>query len=162
MDFKQEYDKYTRIYTFTVRIGGQTFFLRVTGEYMAAAPDWKAMVKSEFMALFSKEFDKAIESVVIDKPKSTWDYVPPQPSYDASWGSGVDGDLAELCPALLRHRVVCPVADCLYYEYAKYPNRLTSVIQHLNDGHKYTREEIADWLETLDVDIQLQPKEQTC
>jgi hypothetical protein len=27
------------------------------------------------------------------------------------------------------------------------------IIIHLNDGHKWSREDIADWLETLDLDL---------
>lgn len=32
---------------------------------------------------------------------------------------------------------------------------LKGLIIHLNDEHKWTREQIADWLETLDVDLEL-------
>lgn len=32
---------------------------------------------------------------------------------------------------------------------------LTDLIIHLNDGHEWTREQIADWLETLPVDLTL-------
>ncbi len=35
---------------------------------------------------------------------------------------------------------------------------LESVIINLNDYHKWTREQIADWLETLDIDLQFKPK----
>lgn len=38
---------------------------------------------------------------------------------------------------------------------------LRITIIHLNDTHKWTREQIADWLETLDVDIRFKPKEVT-
>jgi hypothetical protein len=37
---------------------------------------------------------------------------------------------------------------------------LRSAIMSLNDHHGWTREEIADWLETLDVDINMKPKEE--
>jgi hypothetical protein len=37
---------------------------------------------------------------------------------------------------------------------------LRKVIMDLNDNHGWTREEIADWLETLDIDINMQPKEE--
>jgi hypothetical protein len=30
---------------------------------------------------------------------------------------------------------------------------LSSVIIHLNDDHAWTREQVADWIETLDVDL---------
>lgn len=37
---------------------------------------------------------------------------------------------------------------------------LRGVIMNLNDGHGWTREQIADWLETLDIDINMKPKEE--
>lgn len=38
-------------------------------------------------------------------------------------------------------------------------SKLRSVIINLNDVECWTREEIADWLETLDVDLRFKPKE---
>lgn len=37
---------------------------------------------------------------------------------------------------------------------------LRGVIMSLNDRHGWTREQIADWLETLDIDINMKPKEE--
>jgi hypothetical protein len=37
---------------------------------------------------------------------------------------------------------------------------LRKVIMDLNDNHGWTREAIADWLETLDININMQPKEE--
>lgn len=39
-------------------------------------------------------------------------------------------------------------------------NSIPDTIMHLNDRHKWTREEIADWLETLDVDLRFKTPEQ--
>jgi len=36
---------------------------------------------------------------------------------------------------------------------------LDTMIMHLNDFHKWAREDIADWLETLDIDLTIQEKE---
>jgi len=36
--------------------------------------------------------------------------------------------------------------------------RLSAVIMDLNDTHRWTREQIADWLETLDIDINFKEK----
>lgn len=44
----------------------------------------------------------------------------------------------------------CPVKGC------SSETSLWYIIQHLNDAHKWTRERIADWLETLDSDITFQ------
>lgn len=58
--------------------------------------------------------------------------------------------LADLVPALANEQVACPAC--------KHPLRtLARRIIHLNDQHKWTREQIADWLDTLDIDITLQP-----
>lgn len=45
--------------------------------------------------------------------------------------------------------VDCPVCD-------KSPHRelLPDIIIHINDEHHWTREQIADWLETLDIDLE--------
>jgi hypothetical protein len=44
-----------------------------------------------------------------------------------------------------------PVANITY--------PLRKVIMDLNDNHGWTREQIADWLETLDININMKPKE---
>lgn len=41
----------------------------------------------------------------------------------------------------------------------KHKVRIKTLIMHLNDSHKWTREQIADWLETLDVDLSFKTKE---
>lgn len=53
--------------------------------------------------------------------------------------------------------------DCYYDSYdegaglGKYTIR--NLVMHLNDEHRWTREQIADWLETLDVDLSFKIKE---
>ena len=42
----------------------------------------------------------------------------------------------------------CPVADCRYGLRRRL--YLTSWIAHLNDKHRWTREQIADWVETVE------------
>src|ERR1035437_6389083 len=37
------------------------------------------------------------------------------------------------------------------------PNSIAKMVIHLNDGHEWSRESIADWLESLDIDLTLQP-----
>lgn len=34
---------------------------------------------------------------------------------------------------------------------------IPSLVMHLNDDHKWTREQIADWLDTLDIDLSAKP-----
>jgi len=61
-------------------------------------------------------------------------------------------------------RSACPALDSL----VKYPkdtaregdsDTLYYVIQHLNDTEKWTREQIADWLESLDINIEVNMEE---
>lgn len=67
----------------------------------------------------------------------------------------VSGALDSLVPALGTASAVCPGQGC---ERAK-PKPLKENIIHLNDLHHWTRESIADWLDTLDVNLTVQRKE---
>lgn len=50
----------------------------------------------------------------------------------------------------------CPCESCT----PRGPQKLVNVVVHLNDAHRWTRGQVADWLETLDVDLTFQaPKE---
>lgn len=66
-------------------------------------------------------------------------------------GKHVKGGLISKIPALSEYETKCPVELDCKRSYNKYP--LSSIIIHLNDLHKWTREEIADWLESLPVDL---------
>lgn len=66
-------------------------------------------------------------------------------------GRGVEKELAKAIPGFEAMRVdKCPVCDTS-------DMRLAGAIVHLNDCHKWAREAIADWLETLDLDLTLHP-----
>lgn len=58
-----------------------------------------------------------------------------------------------LCEAypILRSTVKCPQCN--------YKGELQSVIQHANDGHKMSRESIADWVATLENQMEEKSKE---
>lgn len=75
----------------------------------------------------------------------------PVASYDAPSSQVID-ELITLAPVLDTSMQYCP--DCSNWSP---PNsfRLTlgSVIIHLNDHHHWTRERIADWLDTLNIDL---------
>lgn len=74
-------------------------------------------------------------------PIQTKPYVPaPRESYDKS------GDLLSSVLPGLNHKVTCPHCNDPH-------GSLQAVIIHLNDGAKWTREHIANWLDTLDVDL---------
>lgn len=65
--------------------------------------------------------------------------------------------LSAQLPAM-KEMVLCPrkgevTKDSIYGSECKaVPNALWNVIQHLNDDHRLTREEIADWVRTLPFD----------
>jgi hypothetical protein len=43
----------------------------------------------------------------------------------------------------------CPV-ECQYYSFGK----VRAIIEHLNDDHRWTREQIADWIETVEAAVE--------
>jgi|SRR5881398_324037 len=71
--------------------------------------------------------------------------------FDPGVGSDVRHTLLKIAPGLSSW-ARCPSCDYL-------PGLLLfEVVVHLNDIHEWTRPEIADWLETLDVDLSLTPR----
>lgn len=73
---------------------------------------------------------------------------------DTKWMSEYNEQerLKEAIPGL-NQSVSCP--ESYHIDEADGPSEssLWLMVQHLNDTHKWSREKIADWLETLDVDI---------
>lgn len=67
-------------------------------------------------------------------------------------GTSIVHELSDVFPQLRDRLASCPKQDCPYSF-----RPLVSIIPHLNDAHQWTREQIADWLETLDVDLTIQP-----
>jgi len=49
--------------------------------------------------------------------------------------------------------VPCPVKGHLGGADCSHSNDVMRIVVHLNDNHRWTREQVADWLETLDVDL---------
>ena len=77
----------------------------------------------------------------------------PSPSYFGSGRKSVVGQLSDICPTLTAFAVACP--ECQGTGFGP----LSNLIPHINDHHKWSRERIADWLETLDVDLTVKPIE---
>lgn len=65
--------------------------------------------------------------------------------------------LIKIVPSL---NIFQPSAVRCQYCSGRFAN-VSSVIQHLNDDHKLSREEIADRLDTLDVDLTVKPIKET-
>ena len=81
-------------------------------------------------------------------PIETWT------KWDGSMPPGVNGNeiarvLGKIVPDLMTFHP-CPACSLKN-------KTILSVVIHLNDGHGWTREKIADWLETLDIDLTIQP-----
>ncbi len=66
---------------------------------------------------------------------------------DLEEGDIVDEILERSYPSLLERFVPCPAPDCDGFE--RDGQRLRELIAHLNDEHRWTREAIADWLESI-------------
>jgi hypothetical protein len=74
---------------------------------------------------------------------SGWNYVPAASTPD-TYGAELVDSLAAVLPDI-RARVANPVSGLVY--------ELSSVVIDLNDSRGWTREQIADWLDTLDLDL---------
>lgn len=61
------------------------------------------------------------------------------------------GTLSKAIPSLNEIIKGCPASGCTYRK-SQLP--ISQAIMHLNDYHKWPRNEVADWLESLDVDLQ--------
>lgn len=73
-------------------------------------------------------------------------------TYKGFNGSKVQDDLREVLPCLYQ-TVKCPACK------KNYTAVMSEIIIHLNDEHDWTREAIADWSESLDIDISVKEKE---
>ena len=65
----------------------------------------------------------------------------------------IDVVLEKGIPGFHKMRQPCPVPKCLGHMSKMPTEYLRDTIIHLNDQHGWTRERIADWLETLDHDL---------
>lgn len=75
-------------------------------------------------------------------------------SYTSSWNTYgtnpvVEG-LGKLVPSISTETAKCPV--CLDHTAS-----ILNLIPHINDTHKWSREAIADWLDTLDINLTIRP-----
>lgn len=89
--------------------------------------------------------DRAIGSPVYAPSKHK---AAPVETYSPDYVAGhqVAATLRELLPGL-REISACPVPGCIDRD------SIESTVVHLNDRHRWTREQIADWLDALPVDL---------
>lgn len=136
-------------------------------------PDGAVQVRTEDGWMMLKPPSKKVPGVYIESA------VPGGPAWtyhshpkEVVGGHTVVGGLSEWLPGLVEH-VNCPVKAAYVCSPCRlnsmvcahgqdepfrnstcpYSNRVQDVIVHLNDNHRWRREQIADWLETLDVDL---------
>lgn len=85
---------------------------------------------------------------LLDASKPTFDLS------DSIGGGQIVGQLRDAIPDISKYGVLCPVTGCpdARPEVAQ-NSSVEHLIPHLNDRHEWTREAIADWLETLDLDL---------
>lgn len=81
----------------------------------------------------------------------TWTFSPPQVYSGFSSGHPTLDALLRLCPGLQDASADCP--ECHLTGVVP----LGNLIPHVNDKHQWTRERIADWLETLPFDLSIKP-----
>jgi len=67
--------------------------------------------------------------------------------------------LDALIPGLVDMQAQCPAEVCLSKTFSWEPSGLKNVIIHLNDTHMWSRKDIADWLDTLDLDLEFKTSE---
>jgi hypothetical protein len=73
---------------------------------------------------------------------------------------GVVYELEKLIPGFRKMKEPCPVEECPDKSQTGLNALLHGTVMHLNDKHKWTREHIADWLDTLDHDLTFKTPEE--
>lgn len=75
---------------------------------------------------------------------------------EVSAGGGPDAGIASLpgLKEMVKHPKVDDTFECKHIE-----STVKHMIMHLNDFHRWPREHIADWLETLDVDLRFKSQD---
>lgn len=102
-------------------------------------------IKEDIYSLLKKEWEKYLSSVALSTGKPL--------------GTNAGMELQKIVPGLKSANSVCPSNDCNYGN--GIPSPLKAVIIHLNDSHHWTREQIADWLDTLDFDLTIHKAEES-
>jgi len=103
--------------------------------------------KSNLSDILEKLYQKAIKSEI--QPPKAKNYTTHS---KGGFDQGVVDELAKIFPALKTEYVNCPL---LVSDGCSFTNTIGDVIVHVNDQHEWTREAIADWLETLKVKLEV-------
>ena len=158
------------------------FFITVTymchhSLYLDQHISLESLVHTPVAVLADETFRSAVNQCVKDHvlgvPPSPTVFVPKQVQYAAYYESpafsngllspawsdisdqlNIIGKLQQLVPGMANKSICCPEKCGVVQKAVPIPN----MVMHLNDFHHWTREAIADWLETLGVDLTIQPK----
>jgi hypothetical protein len=130
------------------------FKMTVTNDFLEYASSPDAYIAGEFINTVSKKIAEAFKG--FDKKEVKHPLKPTQSAASATWNM-----LKKLFPGVVDSSVTCP-AKCSREvnvgggeEIKIHKSDIYSMIQHLNDEHTWSREQIADWLETTDANITL-------
>lgn len=134
-------------------------------EFQQLAVGTKTQFSAQLPAPQQISMDKAVKlmEAYIEKTKGkfTGEVQPPKPKNysnavtNTGFTPGVVDELATIFPELNTVEVNCPICGG-----SDYSDTIGKVIVHLNDdAHNWTREQIADWLETLDVKLEVKEKQ---
>lgn len=99
--------------------------------------------KDGFYAIAYKS--EAMAAKILTPQEATALYNEMAKASGSTYSSGIPQEKLKTVVPGLSQTVVCP--ECAITK------SLWEVVQHINDGHKWDFKAIADWLETLDVDI---------
>jgi len=119
--------------------------LDIWEEHPISAPSWSntlKIIRPEFKHLSGKA--SYVNEAYVGVTKN---YFSPEPGI----GDTVETIMSTLFPVLNSY-IRCPVKEC---EFKHSKASLKNVIIGLNDRHKWTREQIADWLESLDLNLEV-------
>jgi hypothetical protein len=129
-----------------------------TADLDSAAMDFAAQVQQEIDPLTAKAFGKQVAGMLgltISEPLHTvtLNQEMLNKAIQKKQETGYQLDplwrIEQACPGLEEN--VQPPCDC-YIEFYQ-DAVLSAAIMHLNDKHAWTREKIADWLDSLDIDL---------
>jgi hypothetical protein len=93
-------------------------------------------------------FEKAVAEIQAQKAMQKATFTPAIPYSQPSNSTYADA-IARLVPDIMYTDAECPSTDPSTDGLCKYGNTIWCLVQHLNDHHRWTREQIADWLDIL-------------
>lgn len=124
-------------------MGGFSNAMRVLGRYNPATDQWVRQFRNG-----SSMVTQGQDVRDLFKQEDAWG-----PGGAAAGDASRANELLPLVPGLKGREFPCP-ASMFYMPSCIHSGALWGLIQHVNDVHKWTRERIADWLDTLeDVDL---------